>query len=315
MKRCGLVLLLTLLATLAVALPGSAADAQPFKGVIVSIAPDSVAVKDAKGVVTTCARAPKSPALDGYAAGDRVQALCSRGRGHLVLVRVRHLTSSTVSSSNDTEPTRFGGVVTALSASSISVHDGDRDLSCTIDSTSPSTAAFKVGQHVKVACSSGTLVAIASVTLPTSPPAPTPPTAPHQTRGAAGTVSAVSSTSLTVHTDGGEVTCAVADGSPSTTGIHVGDRVKMGCLDGVVKVLEQAEVPPPPPPSSDHHETITVGGTLNVISSSSLTVHNSEHGDVSCTLGPLSPRLGDFHVGDHVGMACVDGVLAQLVKL
>ena len=61
--------------------------------------------------------------------------------------------------------------------------------------------------------------------------------------------------------------------------------------------------------------TAEAGGTLTVLSTSSITVHNNEHGDVSCTLGPASPRLGDFHVGDHVGMACVDGVLAQLVKL
>jgi hypothetical protein len=44
-----------------------------------------------------------------------------------------------------------------------------------------------------------------------------------------------------------------------------------------------------------------------------LTVHG-EHGDVSCTV-PATARLGDFHVGDHVGMACVDGALTKLVKL
>jgi len=44
-----------------------------------------------------------------------------------------------------------------------------------------------------------------------------------------------------------------------------------------------------------------------------LTVHG-EHGDVSCTV-PTTARLGDFHVGDRVGMACTDGVLVKLVKL
>ena len=85
------------------------------------------------------------------------------------------------------------------------------------------------------------------------------------------------------------------------------------CLDGILLVVTRAA--PAPAGTGDAHTTTTAGGTLTVLSTSSITVHNNEHGDVSCTLGPASPRLGDFHVGDHVGMACVDGVLAKLVKL
>ena len=64
---------------------------------------------------------------------------------------------------------------------------------------------------------------------------------------------------------------------------------------------------------SDAHPATTVAGTLTALSSSSLTVHG-EHGDVSCTV-PATARLGDFHVGDRVGMACVDGALTKLIKL
>ena len=60
---------------------------------------------------------------------------------------------------------------------------------------------------------------------------------------------------------------------------------------------------------------IEPGGTLTVLSSTSVTVHSPEKGDVSCTVGSSTPPLGDFHVGDHVGMACVDGVVAKLVRL
>jgi hypothetical protein len=377
----GLVFLSALLATLAVAgavtaaspRAASAAEGRSLKGVLVSVSSTAVSVKDAKNVVTTCAVVGKSPSLDGYAAGDRVQAACVRASGKLVLAKIRRLATQSGSPSNDAEPTKFAGAVTALSDSSISLHDGDRDLTCSIGASSPSTASVKVGQHVKVSCSNGVLVTLApvtsgdagrayegtvtvvsatSITVHTdkgdgtctlgdgspsvadvkvgdrvlagckagtnqlvllkklSAGGDTKGAGTHKTTGAAGTVSAVSSTSLTVHTDGGDVTCSVGDVSPSVANVHVGDKLKMGCLDGVLKELARSESAPS---SGDAHPATTVAGTLTALSSSSLTVHG-EHGDVSCTV-PATARLGDFHVGDHVGMACVDGALTKLVKL
>ena len=436
----GLLSLTALLATLAVALPAAAADAKTLKGVVASLSPTAVAFKDAKSVVTTCALGEKSPSLDGYAEGDRVQAACVRSGRRLVLARIRHLAAATGSTSNDSEPTKFGGAVTAISDSSISLHDGDRDLTCSIGAASPTTAGVKVGQHVRVSCSNGVLVGIA---VPTA--APTGDTGhahegtvsavgersisvhsehgdatctvgdgspsladikvgdrvligckadtsqlvvlkklgggdtphgqtgagtisalsatsltvhnaehditctlgassprlgdyhvgdkvkfgclegalvaiakdgsgtvdgPHKTLGAAGAVSAVSPSSLTVHTDGGDVTCSVGDGSPNVEGLHVGDNVKIGCVDGVLKALAR---PDSATGSGDGHQATTVAGALTALSSSSLTVHG-EHGDVTCTVGATA-RLGDFHVGDRVGMVCLDGALANLVKL
>jgi hypothetical protein len=361
----GLTFLSALLVTLAVAIPASAAEARTLKGVLVSVTSTAVAVKDAKGLVTTCARAAKSPSLDGYATGDRVQAACVRVERKLVLAKIRRL-SADGSPANDMEPTKFAGAVTAVSDRAISLHDGDRDLTCSIGASSPSTAGVKVGQHVKVSCSNGALVAIApvtsgepgrayegtvsavsatSITVHTthgdgtcavdddSPSVATVKVgdrvlagckagtnqlvllkklaagtdAPKSQTGA-GTVSAVSSTSLTVHTDGGNLTCSVGDGSPSVAGVKVGDKVRIGCLGGVLKALDKSEATQP----TDTH-AVTVAGTLSALSSSSVTVHG-EHGDISCTV-PATARLGDFHVGDRVGMACTDGVLLKLVKL
>jgi hypothetical protein len=370
--RCvtrGIALLSTALAALAVALPAAGAEGRSVKGVVVSLTQSAVAVKDAKSVVTTCARADRSPSLDGVSVGDRVQAACARVRGHLVLVKIRRLRAADGATANNTEPTKFGGVVTALTDASITVHDGDRDLTCSLGAGSPSTGAVKVGQHVKIACANGTLVAVAPVvagqpghayegtvtavgagsisvhtehgdatcTVADGSPSLAEvkvgdrvlvgckagsnqlvilkklPTDPHNAVGAAGTVSAVSATSLTVHTDGGAVTCSVADGSPSVAEVHVGDPVKIGCVDGVLRVLVTAAQPAPP--AGDHHQVTTAGGTLSALSDTSVTVHSGEKGDVTCSVGPSSPRLGDFHVGDHVGMACVDGVLAKLVRV
>jgi len=372
----GVVFLSALLSTLAVALSASAAEGVSVRGVLASVSSSGVSVKDAKRVVTTCATAAKSPSLDGYAAGDRVQAACLRVRGKLVLAKIRHLAAPSGTASNDSAPTKFGGVVTALSDAAISLHDGNRDLTCSIGASSPSTAGVKVGQHLNVACSDGVLVTIAPVTpgrayegavtavsaasitvhtangdgtctvgdgspslagvnvgdrvlagcksdtkqlvlLKKLPPADDgggPGSGSHKTTGAAGTVSAVSSRSITVHTDGGDVTCSVDDGSPSVAEVHVGDKVKTGCVDGVLKVLIRSAPPTTTTTESGSgHSATTVAGTLTALSSSSVTVHG-EHGDVSCTV-PATARLGDFHIGDHVGMACVDGALLKLAKL
>ena len=77
-----------------------------------------------------------------------------------------------------------------------------------------------------------------------------PATEPPKPQTGAGTVSAVSPTSLTVHTDGGDLTCSVGDGSPSVANVHVGDQVKLGCVGGVLKALVRADTTPPPPASA-----------------------------------------------------------------
>jgi hypothetical protein len=301
----GVLLLSALLATLAVAVPASAAEGLTVRGVLVSVSTTSISVKDAKKVVITCARAAKSPSLDGYAAGDRVQAACLRARGKFVLAKIRRLPATSSSRSNDSAPTRFGGVVTALSDSSISLHDGNRDLTCSIDASSPSTASVKVGSHLNVACSNDVLVAIAPVT---------------SSRAYEGTVTAVSTTSITVHTPKGDGTCGVGDGSPSLSEIKVGDRVLAGCKTDTNQLVLLKKLPaatgdggsPEPPPAT--HKTVGAAGTVSAVSTGSITVH-TDGGDVTCSVGDGSPRLAEVHVGDRVSMACVDGALLKLVKL
>ncbi len=228
----GLTILAALAATLAVALPAAAENGVMLKGTIASLSATAVTIQDAQGATTTCVLGAKSPSLDGYAAGDRVQAVCLHGREKLLLAKIRHLAKA---GGGDGEPVSFGGVVTALSDTSISLHDGNRDLTCTITADSPSTAGAKVGVHVRVACVNGVLVKLALVPGGDPKPAPT--------------------------------------------------------------------------------NTVTAAGVLTALSDTALTVHNAEHGDVSCTLGPSSPRLGDFHLGDRVGVACTDGVLVKIAKL
>ena len=371
MNRIAL-LLAVALAALAASLPALADDGASVKGIVSTLSADGIAVKDARHTVT-CALTTRSPSLDGYAVGDRVQAQCRRAAGRLVLAKIRHLTTPSAGS-NEAEPVKFSGTVTALSPHSISLHDGDRDLTCTLGDASLSTDRLKVGDHAKVVCLNGVLVSWAPVTatdtashvyegvvtaldahsisvrndnhdvtcsLGDGSPSVAdvhvgdrvavgcrvdsnvlvllkrlgvvPPPQPAVTT-AGGTVTAVSSASLTIHNvEHGDLTCAVSSSSPSVREVHVGDLVKLACADGVLTVLLRSTTAPPSPPPAPPPST-TVAGTLTVLSSASLTVHNDEHGDVSCRLGDASPRLGDYHVGDHVEMACADGVLKLIAK-
>ena len=294
----GLILLTALLATLAVAIPASAAEGSTVKGVLVSVSPTAVAVKDAKGVVTKCALVAESPSVDGYVAGDRVQAACLQTGGKLVLAKIRRLAATSGSGTNDAEPTKFAGAVTSLGNGSITLRDGDHDLTCSIGASSPSTGDVKVGQHVRVACSNGVLVAIAPITAGD---------AGHAYEGA---VTAVSATSLTVHTAHGDGTCAVGDGSPSVAGVQVGDRVLAGCKAGTNQLVLLKKLLA----TGDAPTGQTGGGTISALPGTSVTFHNAEHGDLTCTLNDASPRLGDYHVGDNVKFGCVGGALVAIAK-
>jgi hypothetical protein len=262
-----------------------------------------------------CALGRRSPSLAGYAVGDRVQAQCRRASHHLVLAKIRHLSSTPAESPSQAEPVKFGGAVTALSSTSISLHDGDRDLTCTLADSSPSTSGLKVGDHAKVVCQNGVLVSWAPVT---------PADSAHVYEGA---VTAFDSGSISVQSGDHIFTCTLGDGSPSLGDLHVGDRVAVGCRVGsnllvLLKRLSPATTPPPLPPAPEptspppppHVDLTTFGGTLTALATT-VTVHSDEHGDFSCRVTDGSPKLGDYAVGDHVTVGCADGVLKQITKL
>ena len=194
------------------ALPASAESARVVRGSISSVT-DAIAVKGVSGIVTTCTVVKMSPDLAGYSAGNRVQMICVRLRAHgkLVLFKIRHLAAVPVPVASDDASTRFGGAITSLTDGSITVHDGDRDLTCKLDASSPATGDYKVGQHVKVVCAGGSLVAIAPVTTADAG------------RYFTGTVASVSASGLTLNTEHGPVTCTIGDGSPTVAALHVGD--------------------------------------------------------------------------------------------
>jgi hypothetical protein len=297
-------------AVLCFALPASADNGRSVKGVITAMSDGAVSVKSANSIVTTCAVTSKSPSLSTYSTGDRVRVVClGRHRGRFVLVRIRHLADAPpVAPSRETEPVKFGGAITALSDTSISLHDGDRDLTCTIDATSPSTADYKVGMHARVACVGGKLVAIAPVTSDVG-------------RYFVGTIGSFDSKSITVQTSAGPVSCSIGDGSPSTAGFKAGDRVGMGCRASTMQLVllkkldgDGTGTTTPPAPPAPTPTIVGARGTLAAFSDTSVSVQ-TDGGTVTCERGPSSPSLGDAKVGDHVAMKCVGGVLAGFEKV
>ena len=316
MRRVVAVLIVTL-AAVAVALPAAAANVRVARGSLVAVSATSVSVKTAKGAVS-CKLGSKSPSQAGFVMGERVQIACRRAGGHWLLTVLRHVgTATTTSAANDGAPaTQFGGAITALSDTSISLHDGDRDLTCAIDSTSPSVSALKVGMHVKVSCAGGTLVAWAPVT---------------SGRAYEGKIAAIGDTSVSVLYAGGTATCTVGTGSPSRDGFAVGDYVLMGCSipAGQLVLLKHLDGAPgggsgsgdsggstssPPTTTPEPRVDQTTNGTITALTDGAITVHNNEHGDLTCSISDGSPSLVGFHVGDLAGMGCKAGVLVVLVK-
>jgi len=285
------------LTSLSAAVPALADGGTPLTGVVAALSADGVSIKGTHRTLT-CVLTSHSPSLAGYKVGDRVQANCRRTARRLVLAKIRHLPMRTIGS-NEAEPVSFGGTVTALSDNSISLHDGDRNLTCAIGDASPSTAGLKVGDHAKVVCVGGFLHLWAPVTTSD---------AAHVYEGV---VTAVGSSSITVHTSAQDATCPLGVGSPSVADVHVGDRVLVGCRVGSNLLVLLKRLAPAPPTST---AWTTTAGTLTLLSSLSLTVHNDEHGDLTCRLTDGSPHVGDFHVGDHVKLACADGVLKLIAR-
>jgi len=296
------------------ALPASAESARVVRGSISSVTDGAIAVKGVSGIVTTCTVVKRSPDLAGYSAGNRVQMICVRLRDHgkLVLFKIRHLDAVPAPVGSDDASTKFGGAITSLTDGSITVHDGDRDLTCDLDASSPATGDYKVGQHVKVVCAGGSLVAISPVTTADAG------------RYYTGTVASVGASGLTLNTEHGPVTCTIGDGSPSVAALHAGDKIGMGCKASTMQLVLIRKLddgttttptePQPAPPTPTTHVVTGAAGTLSALTDGSLTVH-TDGGEVTCTIGSTSPSLTSFAVGDRVKMVCWDGALHEIAKV
>jgi hypothetical protein len=190
------------------------------------------------------------------------------------------------------ELTTRGGTITSLSATAVTV-DG---LTCALQHP---LDEVKVGDQVYIGCENGILVKIGrmSAAEPEHPAAITKEDP----------ILALSANSITV----GPLTCAVGPASPSVSGFKPGDRVGIGCVNGVLaKIVALPPLPSQQPPAAAPAGFATQLGAVAALSSGSISV-----GPLTCSLGDGSPDVGSYHAGDVVGIGCVNGVLFMIGKL
>jgi hypothetical protein len=318
MKRPFLLVAAGIAALTLLALPAAAGNDHNVRGPITGLTSTTISVQAKSGIVTTCSLGKHSPAVTGYATGDTVQMVChgsGKGRAHAKLARIKHLTLPAAAPSADTSQVTFGGAITSLDGTSISLHDGDRDLTCALDSSSPSTDGFKVGQHVKAVCAGGTLVAISAIGTADAG------------RAYTGSIASIDDGGVTVTTDHGPVTCTLGSGSPAVGGYQVGDHVLIGCNaktmqlvfikkmdggDGGTTTTTTTTTSSTPAPPTTHTKTVA-RGSVSALTDGSISVQ-TDGGTVSCTLDSESPSLDGYAVGDNVTIGCLDGVLRGVEK-
>src|SRR5438067_1878019 len=144
------------------------------------------------------------------------------------------------------------GTITTLGSNAITVHSFF-DVTCKLTAESPALKAFSVGERVKIACADGRLVRIAAakkLTPPSLDPstksddgAKTNSTTTATTAGAIGKLTALTSSSITVTGDRA-LTCTVGASSPGSGDFHVGDAVRIGCLNGALYYIVKATTTP-----------------------------------------------------------------------
>jgi hypothetical protein len=296
MKRLLILVAAVIAATASLTVPALAGNGKSLRGTVASMSDTAISISGVGGITTTCTLGRHSPSLATVAVGDRVRAVCVRRRhGGLVLTKLRKDRSGPPAS-KDTRPVTFGGVITALTDSSISLHDGDRDLTCTIGPDSPKTDGFNVGQHAKVACADGVLVAIA---------------APEAGRYFVGTVSALSDASITLSTEHGPATCTITALSPSTASVKVGDKVGMGCRASTMELVLLKKLDGDTPPAPTTHTELHANGVIRELGDRGVAL-TTDGGNVACMRGDQSPSLDGYAVGDSVAISCVDGVLTEI---
>ena len=321
-------------------------------GTVTALSSASITVHSVFNV--TCKVTHDSPRLGGYSVGDRVKIGCEHG----ILAHVKHVVS-TPATSGPTAPTAANaehattitpgttstasgiGTLSAISTSlgTITV-TGDRSLTCTIGASSPSLAGYHLGDHVKIGCVNGALYVITRADPPppasttttttasttTTTPTPTTTTAttttPASYTSVTGTLTALSSTSISATGDGMMLTCPIGPGAQSLTDFHVGDAVKMYCLNGTFYRLIKstpttttttpAATPPPPTTTTTPVTYSSATGTITTLGVDRVTVTGDAV--LSCSIAATSPSVTAYHLGDKVKMYCQAGALYALIK-
>lgn len=169
----------------------------------------------------TCSIGSTSPGTGDFKVGDRAQIYCASGvLAHLIRPDTTTTTTTATTSDHHDDLTTRLGTISALNSASITV-DG---LTCSINTSSPSVSAFKVGDQVGIGCTNGVLAKIGT---------PQVDDGGFKVVVQLGSIAALSTDSITV----GKLTCSLAATSPSLASYKVGDRVGVGCAGGILFMI------------------------------------------------------------------------------
>jgi len=218
------------------------------------------------------------------------------------------------------------GVVRSATTTSLTVH-GAFDATCRLTPYSPSTGTLGVGDRVRIVCRRGVLAKILRLgpsvnadagARPTSSTT-TPLTTATATAGGTGSITALSSTSITVTGDR-SITCAITASVAGLSDVHVGDVVRIGCVNGGLYYIVAAAPPATTTATTPTTTSATAPtgspntygfGTISGLTATTITVTGDN--TLSCELTSTSPPVGNYHVGDPVKIACQNNLLVGIV--
>src|SRR5262249_58333653 len=125
MKRLPILAAAMLAVAASLTVPALAGNGKSLRGTVASKTDMAISIAGRGGITTTCNLGRHSPSAAKVSVGDRVRAVCVRRRhGGLVLTKLRKDRMAAPAAAKDTRPVTFGGAITELTDSSISLHDG-----------------------------------------------------------------------------------------------------------------------------------------------------------------------------------------------
>jgi len=216
------------------------------------------------------------------------------------------LVTSGAMASNRESVRTTAGKITVLSPTTITLGRNHR-RNCSITPTSPATAAFAVGDRVKITCNTGNLVAISALPAPS----PGPKDGHSEPSKISGAVSALTSASITVRDGDRSLTCQATDASPALAGVTVGSHIGIGCVDGKLTLVGLPNDARTQTTTTPGNTIVRAEGRVTALSATSIAVRG-DGPTVTCTISPSSPSTTALKVGVEVTIGCTNGVLTAL---
>lgn len=213
---------------------------------------------------------------------------------------------------------KISGLIVKTSTGAVSVENavGDAVLTCVVpERLAERAGAFKVGDRVRMLClrfpgRRAQLVKLA----PLGERAKHPEKPAVEKQAAAGPIVELGEAAIVVQSSERRLACRVPEEKQTKlSGLKLGDKVKISCVDGVLAGIERAQPVEKPKPAT---EEVRIYGVIAALSRASVTVQG-EAGSLTCSVpSGLSEKVaGRFAVGDRVKLMCRGSELTYLEKV